>query len=110
MNKRPIRHDFWNGTIWNRSRVNIALVVFITTFLATVEYLVLPEFPIDFKFSYLNLLITQRTLVFQAPPRGMLHDETQRLRGQLKELLRKKCFDLKKMAFNYNLKYKSAFL
>ena len=24
MNKRPIRHDFWNGTIWNRSRVNIA--------------------------------------------------------------------------------------
>ena len=24
MNKRPIRHDFWIGTIWNRSRVNIA--------------------------------------------------------------------------------------
>ena len=27
VNKRPIRHDFWIGTIWNRSRVNIALVV-----------------------------------------------------------------------------------
>ena len=25
MNKKPIRHDFWIGTIWNRSRVNIAL-------------------------------------------------------------------------------------
>ena len=25
MNKRPIRHDFRIGTIWNRSRVNIAL-------------------------------------------------------------------------------------
>ena len=24
VNKRPIRHDFWIGTIWNRSRVNIA--------------------------------------------------------------------------------------
>ena len=27
VNKRPIRHDFWIGTIWNQSRVNIALVV-----------------------------------------------------------------------------------
>ena len=27
VNKRPIRDDFWIGTIWNRSRVNIALVV-----------------------------------------------------------------------------------
>ena len=27
MNKRPIRHDFWIGTIWNRSRVNIALLL-----------------------------------------------------------------------------------
>ena len=26
VNKRPIRHDFWIGTIWNRSRVNIASV------------------------------------------------------------------------------------
>ena len=25
VNKRPIRNDFWIGTIWNRSRVNIAL-------------------------------------------------------------------------------------
>ena len=24
VNKRPIRHDFWIGTIWNRSRMNIA--------------------------------------------------------------------------------------
>ena len=25
VNKRPIRHDVWIGTIWKRSRVNIAL-------------------------------------------------------------------------------------
>ena len=25
VNKRPIRHDFWIGTIWNRSRVNRSL-------------------------------------------------------------------------------------
>ena len=26
VNKRPIRHEFWIGTIWNRSRLNIAIV------------------------------------------------------------------------------------
>ena len=29
VNKRPIRHDFWIGTIWNRSRVNIALLTLV---------------------------------------------------------------------------------
>ena len=31
VNKRPIRHDFWIETIWNRSRVNIALRPIYTT-------------------------------------------------------------------------------